>query len=299
MSTKVEELVDYHGECICTRAKCDKKAYFTQNGRALCGYCSQKLNRRPLPKNPQRARNLARAYDAHKASVDTAARTNAAAGKHGTVTCCKMTMFQGQQPVFVPGVANVFPNYKHKNRYGGWGMPELSPKSMGPVEHPQLGLPPAKNLENFHQFSKLFPGESMPDFRRSQKAAFRDPEPHRHKPQALQQKAGANKNIPRCWIWTRADGTVVRKSYIECRQFYCNYYDRFASESDDYPELVKALDDGTNLRICGFDGYMPDKTIMEHYLDDSRPFGHELVLFTMLTVPEAKWPWRELKTEDF
>ncbi len=299
MSKKEEASVAYHGECICARSGCNRTAYYTHRGRVRCGYCSNKSSRKALPKNPQKANNLARAYIAHQASVTAEARANVAAGKRGTVTCCKMAMVQGQQPVFVEGVMNVFPNYKHKNRYGGWGLPALSPKSMGPVEHPQPGLPPAKNLENFHQFSKLFPGEAMQDFRKSQEAAFRDPEPHRHKPQALLKKAGANKNIPACWIWTRADGTVVGKSYIECRQFYCNYYDRFATESDEYPALVKALDDGVNLRICGFDGFMPDKTVMDHYLDDSRPFGHELVLYTMLTLPEAKWPWRELKTEDF
>ena len=40
-------------------------------------------------------------------------------------------------------------------------------------------------------------------------------------------------------------------------------------------------------------------TIEDHYLDSSKPFGHELVLYTMLTINPENYPWRKYKTEDF
>lgn len=294
------EAVDYHGECQCWESVCTRTAYYAKGGKPFCGYHCAKTERKALPKNPMKAQNRALAYEQHKATISAGVKANADAKERGTTICSKMTMFQGQQPTFVQGFMNVYPNFKHANLYGGWGAPELSPKSMGPVEHGQPGLPPAKNLENFHQFSKLFPGETTQGFRASQKKAFADPEPHRHKPEALlKKKSGQNKNVPLCWIWTRQDGTEIRMSYIECRQFYCTYYERFALASDGYPKLMKALDEGMNLRICGYDGYEPGSDMMAHYMDESRPFGHELVLFTMLTEPQDKWPWRLKKTEDF
>jgi len=299
MSKREAEAADFHGECTCKHRGCANKAYYTQNDKVLCGFHSQKALRKPLPKNPRKNENLDRDYRAHMVTVKRSMIRNAGAQRHGMLMCSKMTMFQGQQPVFIKDYMNVFPNYKHAKRYGGWGLPELSPKSMGPVEHPQPDLPPSKTLENFHQFSKIFPGETMDEFRRSQIAAFNDSTPHRHKPQALQKKAGENKNIPRAWIWTRADGTIVELTYIECRQFYCHYYERFALQTDAFHRLKEALSDGMNLRICGYDGYMPDKLLMDHYKDPSRPFGHEVVLYTMLAEPEDSWPWRLMKTEVF
>lgn len=198
---------NYHGECICARKDCALKAYYKQSGKPFCGRHSAQPARTKLPVNPDKDKNLALAFANHMLYVEAHRVDNVALGERGTVICCKMTMFQGQQPVFVDGYINVFANYKHANRYGGLGMPDLSPKSMGPVEHPQPGLPPSKNLENFHQFSKRFPGETMKEFREAQRKAFADPEPHRHKPQALKQKG--NKNIPKYWVWTCPDGKSV------------------------------------------------------------------------------------------
>ena len=35
------------------------------------------------------------------------------------------------------------------------------------------------------------------------------------------------------------------------------------------------------------------------YLNPAEQFGHERVLFTMLTTPEQSWPWRKHKSFDF
>jgi hypothetical protein len=43
--------------------------------------------------------------------------------------------------------------------------------------------------------------------------------------------------------------------------------------------------DGYNLQIIGYDGFTPSDDLYSHYIDPSRPFGHELVLHTMLVIP--------------
>jgi hypothetical protein len=67
-----------------------------------------------------------------------------------------------------------------------------------------------------------------------------------------------------------------------------------------YKRLLVARENGTNLIIVGYDGYQPDDVnIEDHYLDPSRSFGHELVLYTMLKFPKAQWPWIKHKTFEF
>ncbi len=52
-----------------------------------------------------------------------------------------------------------------------------------------------------------------------------------------------------------------------------------------------------NSQICGYDGYHVNKSIEEHYRDVSCPFGHELVLYSLLTTD--KYPWTKYTTEKF
>ena len=56
------------------------------------------------------------------------------------------------------------------------------------------------------------------------------------------------------------------------------------------------IDYGFNLRIVGYDGYNVTMPLEEHYKDISRPFGHELVLYSML---KDEFVWRKFKTFDF
>jgi hypothetical protein len=57
-----------------------------------------------------------------------------------------------KNPEHIEGFLKVFPNYKHQNRQDGFGCMKLSPKYLGPVDHGQPDLPPALNIENFHQY---------------------------------------------------------------------------------------------------------------------------------------------------
>ena len=52
------------------------------------------------------------------------------------------------------------------------------------------------------------------------------------------------------------------------------------------------IKDGVNLNIVGYDGYNINMDLWTCYNDTSRPFGHELVLYTMLIEDTInKYPW--------
>lgn len=217
-----------------------------------------------------------------------------------------------KDPDHIDGYLKVFPNFKHDNRKDGFGCASLSPKSLGPVKHGQPDLPDALNIENFHQGSKCFDSEVRPKdgkpsktFYATQLEMFNDPIPHRHK-EAAKAVAG-NKNICKFWVWVTQEGVEKHLSYVDSRQFYCNFYERLVVKQAQYKKLVKLLENGTNLQIIGYDAYDVDEVkgnslaekLERCYKDGKRPFGHELVLFSMLVLDAEDYPWRKYKTEDF
>ena len=306
----------YFGEATCAAFKrdgtpCGSKAYFTKNatGECACGKHAKRDERTLLPKNPMADENRRAALFEHKFSCDAAAVANFGLGKKGQVTCAKMRMMAAVE--LVPGFINIFPNFLHRNRKDGIGLPSLSPKAIGPVAHGQPGLPDSLNLENFHQGNKVFPSEVETDlatgkpkpttaFYKLREKMYLDAEPHRHKQAAASAAGkGKNKNIPLFSVWTDKNGTEHQIDYFTSRQFYCHFYERATVANPDYVMLVNRIDTGHNLRIVGYDGYDVTKTLEEHYCDTSRPFGHELVLYAMLTAKPEEWPWRRHKTFDF
>lgn len=94
-------------------------------------------------------------------------------------------------------------------------------------------------------------------------------------------------------------------TYIGSRQFYCHYYEVLAGQQPVLTRLRGMLDDGIRLQISGYDAYEPlsvwsgsmEDVMMSCYLDESRPFGHELVLYCMLVLPKKHYPWRKHLTE--
>ncbi len=126
-------------------------------------------------------------------------------------------------------------------------------------------------------------------------AFYLDPVPHRHKYVGTE----TNKNIPKFFVWRDKEGKEHRLTYVESRQFYCNFYERLAPLQDDFKKLVQMLDNGTNLQIIGYDAFPLTGTLEEAYLDPSKPFGHELCLYALLTAKPEEYPWRKYKTFDF
>jgi hypothetical protein len=94
-------------------------------------------------------------------------------------------------------------------------------------------------------------------------------------------------SLPRCFLerWTRY-------TYLESRYFYCHLYEKRAKETKEFKELKAKIRQGYNLEILGYDGYPVTRSLQEHYEDGNRPFGHELVLFSLLIIDDPQnYPW--------
>lgn len=294
----------YHGEVSCSaqtkKGACTKKAYYimTNGGQLFCGMHSKKYPRQELPKRnkDQLDHMKVEIIQQRQLIVTQYQQQNAAAGRKGQVKLYRMLMMKEVE--CTPGYVNIFPNFKHQNRRDGYGCAALSPKSMGPVKHGQPNLPDSLNLENFHQGNKVFPNEVGPDnypnsyFYQNQLTLYKDPVPHRHKFPDIKE------NKPVYSVWIAKNGQAHCLSYVQSRQFYCTFYQRFAEQLNDFHQLKARIQEGYNLQICGFDAYdMYD--IDSAYLNEIHPFGHERVLYTMLTVPPEQYPWIRYKDPNF
>ncbi|QIN54427.1 hypothetical protein [Cedratvirus kamchatka] len=304
--------MSYFGEKECSAVyktgtkkglRCRNKAYYeVDEVGLLCGVHSSKLERKELPKNPNAAKNEEEQRKEHKQEVERQAEQNKKAHKTGSVVVSKMRMMKKVEPRL--GYLSVFPNYKHGNRTDGLGMPSLSPKSMGPVSHNIADLSPAKNLENFWQFSKAFAfevdnqGNLLPWFEAKRKQGFEDAVPHRHKyERKVLSQYGSNLNKPLFSVFVDKQGKERRFSYIQARYFYCKIYEELAKKQEDFVKLQELISEGYNLNLVGYDGYEVSDDLMWHYLDEKQPFGHELVLYTLLTREEGDYPWNTYHEE--
>jgi hypothetical protein len=290
-TTKRKKTLPFYGENKCAKFKCKNKAYYHKQGQILCGVHCRKP-RQKLPNNPNAKAKQAQEQKARNERIKEVAAANRQEGKRGELTLQKMRMMRN--PEHKDGVRLVFPNFKHQNRTDGFGCSSLSPKSMGPIDHKQPGLPMARNLENLHQGNKVFPSEYnaktktvLPVFFETQRTLYQDETPHRHK------ESSGQKNQPLFSLWTTPEGVVKRLSYVESRQVYCHFYEEFARKDPNFLKLQKMLDQGYNLEIVGYDAFVPTKSLEEHYLDGSRPFGHELVLYSLL---KEERPWAKYTT---
>lgn len=142
--------------------------------------------------------------------------------------------------------------------------------------------------------SKKFTHETWAAFDEAQALWFRDEVPHRHKHRLAEGEA------PPKWIW-RDPATEKHHElgWIESRQMYCNFYERLVRAQPEWARLLKLVQGGTNVLLCGYDA-VEMASPLEAYLSTAASFGHERVLFTMLTEEdEARWPWRLHKTFQF
>lgn len=285
----MEGRVAYFGEQPCSGvtkdgSKCVNKAYYkTKVGALRCGVHSKQNHRTKLKKNPNAKKIRERELELHAESVQKRRKPN----ERGDITCYKMRMMKAVP--LVDGFLLIFPNRKHENRTDGYGCSSLSPMTLGPVKHGQPGLPDSISIENYHQFNKCFSfeekdGKILPVFYEKRKQAYLDPIPHRHK----------YKGVPLFSVHIDANGKERRYTYIESRFFYCIWYEKLAQQTSAFKKLKEQLTNGYNLCICGYDAYAPTKDLYSHYCDPSRPFGHELVLYSLL-IGEA--PWRRYYQE--
>lgn len=284
----------YYGEqnCTATTGKgtpCSNKAYYKPQ---LCGMHCKKDDRIKLSKN--------------KSISDTLINHCLSCVSNGSqVRVTKMRMMKAVD--YFDGYINVFPNYRHGKRKDGTFDPEtkekidcssLSPFLLGPIEHGEPGFPSAKNIENYWQQSKMFEGDVVDDkvtekALKQRKYMFTQPG-QRHKVKGQK---------PLFSIFYTRDGKERRFSYFEARPFYCKWYEILAKKTEAFGKLKGLLERGYSLNIYGYDGFYIEtgknvkEEIYEHYNDGSKPFGHELVLFSLLILEDDEYPWLE-KTKE-
>jgi hypothetical protein len=320
IKTTENERIVYYGSMLCQAKlksgknkdeKCTNRAYYRENFKYLCGQHSDKTKRVTLPKNKARAENRNKEIEQHTEEVESIAKDNLSKGIIGKVKCYKMQMMKRVPLIY--GYLNVFPNNKHDNRKDGFGCGNLSPMRLGPVIHKQPNLPKAKNIENYHQFSKCWPNEvnknndPTEEWRKRRLEGYNDPIPHRHKFDAKEMKKlradvnGENRNAPLFSVFLDTKGDERKFTYVQCRYFYCKAYEILAKRTGEYKKLLQMITSGKNIMICGYDAYDVTKDLYEHYIDPTNPFGHELVLYSLLTITpsgESEYPWDKYRKEN-
>lgn len=274
--------------------KCKNGAYFSSEGKYLCGSHSRSdKSRTELIKMKKSEKD-----DIKKTRIND---MMTALHMHETVQIPNLVRMKGRhaQVEIHPGRLNVYPNFFATYQGIGLNLPSLSPMSLGPVNHGQPGLPMAKNIENFFQTSKYFSKHETPEeYIVNRLRGYQDSTPHRHK---FPNEDSKNRNIPNYFVWIDKHGVEHHLDYITSRQFYCNFYERLVTNHKDFIKLKDYYKKGIKIQICGPDAYdMEIEEIASTYKDPSHPFGHERVLFTMLVEDDSsKWPWRLAKTFDF
>jgi hypothetical protein len=308
MSTSIQQV--YSGEGLCSSrrkdlSKCPSKAYHTEGGRLVCGQHSRKETRIDLPRNPRAAEIKQEKYTREKHYADTIALSNLSDGVPGSVRVTKLRMRQDSH--CLKGFLKVFPNIHHGHRKDGLGCPMLSPMLLGPVLHGIPGVPDSITIENYFQMSKVYPADTDPktnepsreffDFRNK---VFSDVRGYRHKYSHPDFHGAVTDKKPLYAVYQRVtDGEAVKYSYIESRYFYCFWYARLAVETPFFKKLRHMVRYGYNLQIVGYDGYEVTDDLWKHYNDTDKAFGHELCLYTLLTVPNSQeWPWERYRREN-
>lgn len=300
--------IPFFGETNCEAKtkkgkKCVKNAYYQQNSKFYCGQHSKKGKRKELKKDPDEKEKKEKMLQDHQQYLEIMAKENYSKNAKGSIIGHKMKMMKSVP--LKPGFLNVFPNRKHENRKDGFGCSNLSPMMLGPVNHNEPGVPVALNIENFHQFSKVFKCELADDgsilqtFFEYRDKAYKDKIAHRHKfSRALLKTMNSNVNIPEYSVHVKSDKKLQKISYLESRWFYCVWYEHLAKKTEQFKKLLNIYENGTNLCVCGYDSYDPEgldsDSLYQHYLDTSRPFGHELVLISLLVLNDRvdQYPWK-------
>ena len=172
---------------------------------------------------------------------------------------------------------------------------------LGPVQHNEKDLPPAKNVENYYQYAKVYPDEYnpitkqiKPQFWVTMAKGYNDSEPHRRKENRKRTEK------PLFCVRRDENGEEHRYTYAQSRVFYCTHYEKLVRQQKQFDMLVKMRADGYHLCLCGYDANASvtsatnslEDALLHLYRSEEKPFGHEMVLFTMLCIADPNmYPW--------
>jgi|LakMenEpi03Aug12_release.lakeMendotaPanAssembly.Ray.scaffolds.fasta_scaffold665352_1 hypothetical protein len=108
---------------------------------------------------------------------------------------------------------------------------------------------------------------------------------------------GFQSNIPKRRIFPKKSGITTIKAYhngeyvnyLESRKYYCSMYEKLIINKLEFLELKNRLENGENIMILGYDGLpkgentvITENILRNAYDDETKPFGHEIVLTCLL-----------------
>lgn len=287
--------------------QCENKAYFNLDDNLLCGVHGK--GGVELKKNPRKKQMKAQKDVEQKDECERYADKNLDEGFMGDVAVAKLMM--RKEAPGITGYLRIFPNFKHGGRKDGIGMPSLSPMSLGPVNHVMKRFPPADNLENYYQGAKVYPGETNKEGEiteesiSSRNKIYVDRLPYRHKYDSPYYIGQKGVDVPLFSAYYTNKDEEKRLNYLESRYMYCHYYEKLVESEEDFLTLKDLIEGGFNLLIIGYDGRPVEMkegeelkdTLWRYYNDTTKPFGHELVLYTLLTINKDDYPWNRYRRE--
>jgi hypothetical protein len=299
----------FYGESKCqsivksTSKPCVQKAYYVDNNQNLCGTHSKKDTRVKLPTNPNIEAQTKMMYNTRSQEIQITARCNRKNCMIGNIIVSKFRMMK--HPEYTSGYLNIFPNRNHQNRRDGFGCASLSPMNLGPINHGMPNLPPSLNLENYHQYAKIWSfeldeyGNITEEALKQRAKIYNCDNAYRHKYSKKFIRDYLGKIEPPLYSAHYSSNGVLHKyNYVQSRYFYCHFYELLAKQTYDYKQLIKYRNKGYNLCIVGFDGYNVVQPLYEYYCDTNYIFGHELVLYSLLTIDQAEnYPWNRYYQE--
>jgi hypothetical protein len=59
-------------------------------------------------------------------------------------------------------------------------------------------------------------------------------------------------------------GKEHRYTYLQCRYFYCHFYEKLTPKEPDFIKLKQMIFNGVNINIVGYDGYNVTKSLWKH-----------------------------------
>ena len=237
----------------------------------------------------------------YKESIQFAFINNQSQNKKGTIKFKKMP--NNKKIPLTLGYINVVSNYNSKKLNQNYilNYKSLSPTNLGPVNHNMPNLPPSLNLENFWNFSKVWHFELDPetDMNELQPVFFQKrikgyllEKPIKSKYTFDQIKAFDGPVNPECAIYYDKYGQPIKYDYIQSRYFYCHYYQQLVSQVREFNIIKKKLQMGYNIIIYSDKGFTENDKYYQMYVDPTKPFKHEMILYIMLKEPNPdKYPW--------
>jgi hypothetical protein len=294
-------------------------------------------DRKTLPKDPDAALNRRRELLLWHREVEEVALAKQAVGTHGHVVVGKLRMVKspphlpGYLAVFPNyrhgervdgfGCSSLSPKSMGPVDHGMPGIPialNLENYHQGAKIFSNEVKVRSGNEQELD--SSPFRWQILPEAIELRKHMYADPVPHRHKFDYPQMKrlvaksggihdatGGDNVNRPLFSVFYHLKtGKERRYAYLQARFFYCYWYEQLSWGNTELEALRTKIRNGYNLHILGYDGRPVVRRnknegmincLYRYYLNKEQPFGHELVLFSLLVLGRRShhYPWNRFR----